>query len=88
MSQADLEGPVNCTAPGPVRNREFTKVLGEALKRPTFMPAVPGFILKAIKGEFGNVLLKGQRVVPRKLSDAGFDFKFLRINDALQNLLG
>ena len=88
LGQEDLEGPVNCTAPGPVKNREFTKALGEALKRPTFMPAVPSFMLKIIKGEFANVLLKGQRVVPKKLSDAGFDFQFSRLNDALQDLLG
>jgi uncharacterized protein (TIGR01777 family) len=88
LGQEDLEGPINCTAPGPVKNREFTKALGEALKRPTFMPAVPGFMLKIIKGEFGNILLKGQRVVPKKLSDTGFDFQFPRINDALQDLIG
>jgi uncharacterized protein (TIGR01777 family) len=88
LDKKDLEGPVNCTAPGPVKNREFTKALGKALKRPTFMPAVPGFMLKIIKGEFGNVILKGQRVVPKKLSDAGFDFQFPRISDALQDLLG
>ena len=88
LDQKDLEGPVNCTAPSPVKNREFTKALGEALKKPTVMPAVPGFMLKIIKGEFGNVLLKGQRVVPKKLSDAGFDFQFPRITDALHDLIG
>jgi NAD dependent epimerase/dehydratase family enzyme len=71
-----------------VKNREFTKALGKALKRPTVMPAVPGFMLKIIKGEFGNVILKGQRVVPKKLSDAGFDFQFPRITDALHDLIG
>ncbi len=88
LSQKNLEGAVNCTAPDPVTNREFTKTLGKALKRPTFMPPVPGFILKIIKGEFGNVLLEGQRVVPKKLLNAGFDFQFPRLTDALQDLLG
>jgi uncharacterized protein len=88
LGQENFDGPVNCTAPVPVKNREFTKALGKALKRPTFMPAVPGFVLKIIKGEFGNILLKGQQVVPKKLSDAGFVFQFPRINDALQDLLG
>jgi NAD dependent epimerase/dehydratase family enzyme len=71
-----------------VTNREFTKSLGAALKKPTFMPAVPGGILRLMKGEFGNVLLKGQRVLPKKLSDAGFDFHFAQISDALRDLLG
>lgn len=88
LGQENFDGPVNCTAPLPVKNREFTEALGKALKRPTFMPAVPGFVLKIIKGEFGNILLKGQRVVPKKLSDAGFVFQFPRINDALQDLIG
>ncbi|MDY6879324.1 MAG: TIGR01777 family oxidoreductase [Desulfatiglans sp.] len=88
MDQKDLRGPVNCTAPNPIRNREFTKALGKALKKPTFMPAVPGFILGAVKGEFGNVLLKGQRVIPRKLLNAGFEFQFARIDEALQDLVG
>ena len=88
LDREDLEGPVNCTAPGPVTNRAFTKALGEALKRPTIMPAVPGFMLKLIKGEFGDVLLKGQRVVPNKLSDAGFGFQFPRIDGALADLVG
>lgn len=88
LGQKDLQGPVNCTAPGSVKNRTFTKALGKALHRPTIMPAVPGFILKIIKGEFGNVLLKGQRALPKSLSNAGFDFQFPVIDDALQGLLG
>ena len=87
LSRKDMQGPVNCTAPGPVNNRTFTKALGKAMHRPTFMPAVPGFMLKTLKGEFGNVLLKGQRVVPKCLLNAGFDFKFPGIDDALQSLL-
>ena len=87
LGKKEIQGPVNCTAPDPVKNSTFTKALGKALHRPTFLPSVPGFLLKIIKGEFGNVLLKGQRVVPKYLFDAGFDFKFPRIDDALQNLL-
>lgn len=87
LGKKEIQGPVNCTAPDPVKNSTFTKALGKALHRPTFLPSVPGFQLKIIKGEFRNVLLKGQRVVPKYLFDAGFDFKFPRIDNALQNLL-
>ncbi|MBW1903364.1 MAG: DUF1731 domain-containing protein, partial [Deltaproteobacteria bacterium] len=65
----------------------FTKALGKALGRPTFMPSVPGFVIKLVKGEFGAVLLKGQRVFPKRLSEAGFRFRFPQISDALQDLL-
>lgn len=87
IHQKDLSGPVNCTSPHPVRNRELTKILGEVLGKPTFLPAVPGFLLQLIMGEFGNVLLKGQRVLPRKLVSLGFSFHFPLLRDALRNLL-
>lgn len=88
LEHKNLEGPINCTAPNPVRNREFTKILGQVLRKPTFMPAVPGFVLRLIKGEFGNVLLKGQRVQPQKLLENGFRFRFPNIKEALHDLLG
>ena len=88
LEQDSLSGPINFTAPEPVTNKEFTKALGKALGRPTFLPAAPGFILKVIKGEFGSVLLQGQRVIPKKLLDAGFHFRFATIHEALTDLVG
>jgi len=87
IEQKDLCGPINCTAPNPIRNKDLTRGLGEALGKPTFMPAVPGFILRMIMGEFGSVLLEGQRVLPKKLLDAGFQFSFPKIRKALHDLL-
>jgi uncharacterized protein (TIGR01777 family) len=82
-----LEGPLNCTAPEPVRNREFTETLGSVLGVPTFLPPVPGFILRLIKGEFGSVILKGQRVIPRRLLAAGFQFQYPTLREALTEIL-
>ncbi|MBW2093739.1 MAG: TIGR01777 family oxidoreductase [Deltaproteobacteria bacterium] len=87
VEQKGLSGPINFTAPEPVTNREFTKALGKALGKPTFLPAVPGFFLKIMKGEFGTVLLRGQRVIPKKLLHAGFRFRFPTIQDALTDLV-
>lgn len=87
LEHKDLEGPVNCTAPNPVRNRELTKVLGQVLKKRRFIPAVPGFVLKLMLGEFANIILKGQRVIPQKLLDSGFCFKFPILREALEDLL-
>jgi uncharacterized protein len=82
-----LEGPVNCTAPEPVRNHEFTETLGRVLGVPTFLPPVPGFILQLMKGEFGSVILKGQRVLPRRLLAAGFRFHYPTLTEALTEIL-
>jgi hypothetical protein len=87
IQQEGLSGPVNCTSPHPVRNRELTKILAEVLHKPAFLPAVPGFMLKLIMGEFGDVLLKGQKVLPEKLLSLGYSFQFPSIKEALENLL-
>jgi uncharacterized protein (TIGR01777 family) len=88
LDREDISGPVNCTAPEPVRNKELTRALAEVLDKPIIMPSVPGFAVKLAMGEFGSVLLKGQKVLPARLKEMGFSFLFPRIRDALQDLLG
>jgi uncharacterized protein (TIGR01777 family) len=85
--QPEINGPVNFTAPHPVRNRDLTKALGRVLHRPALLPA-PEFMLHLVLGEFADTLLTGQKVFPRRLVDAGFKFKFPTIKAALQDLLG
>ncbi len=87
IDNKQIEGPVNFTAPQPVRNEELARALGKALKRPSFMIA-PGFMIKLMLGEFGSVVLKGQRVVPRMLESRGFKFNYPTMEEALANLLG
>lgn len=87
LEHGEISGPVNCTAPEPVRNREMTNILGGVLGKPTFMPSVPGFALRVLLGEFGSMLLQGQKVLPKTLLDAGFAFRFPKIREALENLL-
>jgi uncharacterized protein (TIGR01777 family) len=86
LSRKDASGPVNCTAPHPVRNRELTKELGQALRRPTFLPSVPGPLLKMALGEFAQVFLEGQCAVPTRLLALGFDFRFPILDQALADL--
>ena len=88
LERPEISGPVNCTAPGPVRNLDMTKILAEVLEKPTFMPAVPGFVLGAVLGEFGSMLLKGQKVLPGKLLNSGFSFRFPDLREALKDLVG
>jgi uncharacterized protein (TIGR01777 family) len=86
LSKQDLEGPVNLTAPQPITNRDLAAAIGKALGRRSWLPA-PGFAIKMAMGEFGSVVLKGQRVKPKKLEESGFEFEFPGIEAALRDLL-
>ena len=82
---AEVDGPVNLVGPTPVTNREFTKVLGSVVHRPTLPIPVPGFVLKAALGEFaGEGVLAGQRLVPKALQDSGFVFSHPTLEAALR----
>lgn len=83
----DLSGPFNCTAPYPVRNAEMTKTLGAVLGRPTFLPRVPAWALRIVLGEFGTTLLQGQKVVPARLLESGFQFEYSTFEAAARDLL-
>ncbi len=79
---APVHGPVNLTGPYPVTNAEFTKELGRALHRPAPW-IVPGIALKIVLGEFATEILGGQRAVPTKLHDSGFEFSHRTLPQAL-----
>ena len=81
-----LAGPVNCCAPGPVTNAGLTKALAKVLHRPAILPA-PAFAVRLALGEFGSVLLEGQRVLPRRLEKARLAFRFPDVGPALADLL-
>ncbi len=87
LEHSSVRGPVNCTAPEPVTNRELTKALNRALGTFAIVPPAPGFVLKTILGEFGSFLLKGQRAVPKRLEESGFKFQYPRIREALASLM-
>ena len=86
LDKKEISGPVNLCSPEPVRNKELGAAIGRVLHRPSFMPA-PGFMIKLILGEFGSVLLEGQRVIPKRLLDAGYKFKYPGIDEALKNII-
>lgn len=86
LSQEDVMGAVNGTAPHPVTNAEFAQTFGRALSRPAFLPA-PGFGLKLVFGEMASMLLEGQRVLPKKLEETGYTFQFPELGPALADIL-
>lgn len=83
----ELAGAANTVAPSPVNNAEFTKTLGRVLRRPTILP-VPALALRIVLGEFAGELLSSVRVVPRRLTEIGFEFQDPELEPALRRLLG
>jgi uncharacterized protein (TIGR01777 family) len=87
LDNEKVSGTINSTAPTPVSNREFSQAIGRALHRPASVP-VPGFVLDLkFGGEFGRVLRGGQRVMPRRALDLGYEFRYPEIDGALKSLL-
>jgi uncharacterized protein len=86
IDHAEIDGPVNVTAPEPIRNGDLTTAMGHVLRRPTFTVA-PGFALKLPLRDFAEDLLGGQRGVPRRLLDAGFTFDYPTFEPALRAVL-
>lgn len=88
LTHDDCSGAFNLTAAEPATNAAFTRALGEVLRRPTVLP-VPKFALKVAFGEMAeHLLLTGQRVLPKRLLDAGYTFKHPDLRAALQDAIG
>ena len=86
LENAEIRGPLNATAPVPVRNVEFTKTLGTVLRRPTLLP-VPTFGLKLMMGEFADFVVLSQNVLPEKTEVSGYEFRYRTLEPALRDLL-
>ncbi len=86
LANPKAEGAFNFTAPNPCSNEEFSTVLGKVMGRPSFM-RVPSFPLIALYGEGAEVILKGQNVIPTKLTALNYQFQFPKLKPALEDLL-
>jgi uncharacterized protein len=87
LDNENVSGTLNATAPSPATNHELSKALGRALGRPAVVP-VPGFVLDLkFGGEFGAVLRGGQRVVPARALELGYEFEYPDLDGALSDLL-
>ena len=85
LENSEVNGPLNMSSPNPLINKEFSKALGRAMKRPSFLK-VPASTLHLILGEASSLLLESQRVLPKKAQKAGYSFKYQKIDDALSDL--
>ncbi len=86
MDHESAAGPFNLTAPNPVTCREFGKALGKVMGRPSFIP-VPRFAMNLVLGEVSTIVFDGQRVLPAKLLDMGFSFRFTDVVEALADII-
>jgi uncharacterized protein (TIGR01777 family) len=87
IDNPSVSGAANLVSPEPVPNREFTKMLGHVLHRPTILP-LPAFAVRLLFGEMGEELLLGSaRVLPQRLADAGFQFKHADLKSALEEIV-
>lgn len=81
-----LSGPINAVSPNPVTMKKFAEILGDVLHRPSFF-SVPKIILLPVIGQVAEVVTSSQRVVPEKLLNSSFKFKFEKLEDALRDIL-
>ncbi|HTZ97341.1 MAG TPA: TIGR01777 family oxidoreductase [Terriglobales bacterium] len=87
LKTSSVQGPVNAVAPNPVRNAEFTKILGSVLSRPTIFP-MPAFAARLVLGQMADeLLLSSQRVEPSRLKSSGYVFQRPELQSALEALL-
>lgn len=85
IDNESVNGAVNATAPNPVTNEYFTETLGKVLKRPTILP-VPAILIQLLMGQMGEeLLLSGKKVLPIKITEEGYVFKYMQLEQALLN---
>jgi len=87
IADSSMQGAYNATAPNPVNNREFTRTLAHCLKRPAVF-SVPAWLLEILLGEMSELVLGSQRVMPERLLEQGFRFKYMDLSSALNQALG
>ena len=88
MTTDSLSGPVNVTSPNPLRNAEYTSILGRVLGRPTLVP-LPAPAARIALGDLADeLLLASARVEPAKLEETGYSFRSPELEGALRHLLG
>ncbi|MFF2091174.1 TIGR01777 family oxidoreductase [Paenibacillus sp. NPDC058174] len=87
LDNREVQGPVNGSAPAPVTNEDFGRALGKAFHRPHWFP-IPAFLMKTVLGEMSSLLLDGQRALPRKALELGFQFRYPDVDSAMKELAG
>ncbi len=82
----NLTGPYNVVSPSYTTYNDFSRILAEVMNKPFFIPNVPSFLLKLVLGEMSQIILEGSRISSEKIINAGYNFKYPTLNEALKNL--
>jgi uncharacterized protein (TIGR01777 family) len=86
LTNPQLEGVYNATAPNPVRMNDLSQTMGQVMNRPSWLP-VPAFALEALLGDGAIVVLEGQQVLPKRTLEAGIKYQYPNLQPALQDIL-
>ncbi|MDZ8027338.1 MAG: TIGR01777 family oxidoreductase [Nostoc sp. SerVER01] len=86
LTRPEIEGVYNATAPNPVRMADLSHTLGEVMHRPSWLP-VPGFAIEALLGDGAMVVLEGQKVLPKRTVETGFEYRYANLQSALKEIL-
>ena len=86
MDHSNASGAFNVCAPNPLTNADLSRVIGQVMRRPSFMPT-PAFAMRLLLGEKATLVLDGQRQMPKRLQQMGFQFRFTDVELALRDLL-
>ena len=86
LTDPQMDGVFNGTAPNPVRMAEFTKNMGQVMNRPSWLP-VPAIALEALLGDASQVVLRGQQVLPKRTQNSGFTYQYETVKPALEEIL-
>jgi hypothetical protein len=86
LTQPEIEGVYNATAPNPVRMTDLSQTLGQVIHRPSWLP-VPAFAIEALLGDGAMVVLEGQQVLPKRTVDTGFKYQYPNLQLALAQIL-
>ncbi len=85
LNDSKIEGPVHATAPNPKRNKDFMRILASVMHRPYWFP-VPSSMIHLLIGEMGQLVTKGQYVLPKKAQDHGFQFSYPHLKEAINSI--
>lgn len=86
IEDAQMQGAFNAVAPDQINNKEFTRSLARALQKPFWLPPIPALLMKLLFGEMSSLLLKGSRVSADKITQAGYSFRFPKLEEAFRDL--
>jgi uncharacterized protein len=87
VEDQSMTGAYNAVGPEWVSNKEMTNAIAKAMKKPVWLPSIPGFMLRLILGEMAAMVLNGSKISSDKIQKTGFKFKFTKLGDALKDLM-